>query len=253
MIDLHAHILPGIDDGAKDIYESLEMAKIAVESGITAMVATPHCNIPGMFRNYYDQEFVEVFKMFEEALKEEEIPLILYSGMEVYVTPDILELLKKGKILTINGSRYLLVEFAFEEEPEYVDYMLDKIRESGLYPVIAHAERYRFVQNNLQMVYHWRRKGYLVQVNKGSLMGRFGRRAEYAAYRLLCHNLVSLIASDTHSPYQRTPYMRDVYGELSEEYSEKYLRILFEENPKRICEDKPTVRFELRPFEDEEW
>lgn len=252
MVDIHAHILPGIDDGAADLYDTLEMAKIAVENGVTAMVATPHCNIPGMFNNYYCEDYIELFQETERALEEAGIPLTLYSGMEVFVTSDVPSLLSQGKLLTINGGHYMLVEFAFEEEADYANDMLKRISELGIRPVVAHPERYRFVQDDPQIVYRWRKKGYLVQMNKGSLMGRFGRRTCKTAHRLLSHNLVSVIASDTHSPYQRTPYLLDAYEELAEDYSERYLKVLFEENPMRICQDEPTIRFELRPFVEEE-
>ena len=253
MIDLHTHILPEIDDGAIDLYDSLEMARIAVESGTTAMVVTPHCNIPGMFENHFGEEYIEVFQMLDKALEESAIPLKIYPGMEVFITPDVPELLSKGKLLTINKSRYILVEFAFDEDVSYVQRMLKKIKELGLRPIIAHPERYIFVQEDLQMVYRWRKQGYLIQLNKGSLMGRFGRRAEYAAHSILRHNLVSVIASDAHGVFQRTPYMKDVYEELLEEYPEKYLWVLFEENPRRICEDLPTVKFELKSYNEEAW
>ena len=90
----------------------------------------------------------------------------------------------------------------------------------------------------------------MTQLNKSSLMGRFGRCAYKMAHQLLSHNLVSVIASDAHSAVQRTPYMQDVYEELSKDYSEKYLKVLFEENPRRICNDLPTLRFKLKAFED---
>lgn len=253
MIDIHAHILPGIDDGAEDMYDTLEMASIAADSGVTRIVATPHCNIPGMFDNYYNEEYIRIFQETERVLQKERIPIVLYSGMEVFVTPDVPKLLSEGKILTINGSHNMLVEFDFDEDPDYAQRMLRKIYDLGICPVIAHAERYHFVQDNLQMVYQWRKSGYHVQVNKGSVLGRFGRRAEYASRRLLSHNLVSAIASDTHSPFQRTPYMLDAYESLLEEYPEEYLKILFEENPRRICNDLKTVRFNIRSFEEEEW
>ena len=90
MIDIHAHILPGIDDGAVDMEETLEMARMAVDSGVTAMVATPHCNVPGIFNNYYDEEYIKVFNETEKALKREGIPLKLYQGMEVFVNANTL-------------------------------------------------------------------------------------------------------------------------------------------------------------------
>lgn len=251
MIDIHAHILPGLDDGAEDMYETLEMAKMAVDSGLTAVVATPHCNIPGMYDNYFGKEYVHTFRRTQQRLEEEGIPLTLCMGMEVFVTPDVNKLAAEKKIITLNGSRYMLVEFDFGEEAGYVQEMLEKIKACGIYPIIAHPERYGLVQKRPELVYQWCKQGYLVQVNKGSLLGRFGRRAQATARKLLSHNLVTTIASDAHGFFERTPWMLEVYDKLSGKYPEKYLKVLFEENPKRICQNQPTIRFELKPFDEE--
>lgn len=252
MVDIHAHILPWIDDGASDMEETLEMARMAVESGVTNMVATPHCNIPGLFENYYNREYMEVFMQVREALEKEEIPLVLHTGMEVFGTEEVPELFRAGKLQTLNKSQYLLVEFGFEENPYYVNEMLRRIRSCKIRPVIAHAERYEFVQNNPQIAYEWWKEGYLVQMNKGSILGRFGKKTQKTASRLLRHKLVSVIASDCHSSTQRTPWMLDVKKELEVKYPEKYLQVLFEENPARICANMPTYRFKAVPFETEE-
>ena len=241
MIDIHAHILPGMDDGAEDTQEMLEMAKLAVSSGVTAIVATPHVNFPGVYDNYYDETYMEAFRWTEEKLCEAGIPLQLYMGMEVFVTPDVPRLLEKGVLLTINGGRYLLVEFAFDEEPEYVQDMLRKIAECKVCPVIAHPERYDFLQDNPGLAYEWKKQGYVLQANKGSFTGRFGRRARRMAYYLLDNQLLSVVASDCHGCYQRTPYMLDAYEELSRNYPKEYLNKLFEENPKRICQNMAII------------
>ena len=191
---------------------------------------------------------MDTFRAVEQALAEEEIPLILYAGMEVFVTPELPQLLQEGKILTINGGHYILLEFSFEEEEDYVNDMLEQISAMGLIPVIAHAERYRCVQRNPQLAYEWCKKGYVIQCNKGSFTGRFGDRCAIAAYKLLSHNLVSVIASDAHGHQKRSPYMMDAYEELMEDYEVSYLDILFEENPGRICRDEPVVRMEIKPF-----
>jgi protein-tyrosine phosphatase len=248
MVDIHSHILPGVDDGAADMYETLEMAAMAVASGVTTMIATPHCNIPGSYENYYCDGYVEIFRAVEQALVEEGIPLTLYAGMEVFVTPNLPELLKEGKILSLNGGHYILLEFSFEEEGDYLNEMLQEIRALGLIPVIAHAERYRCVQRNPQIVYDWCEKGYVVQCNKGSFEGRFGKKCANTAFQLLSHNLVTVIASDAHGARKRTPYMMDAYEKLMDKYDVKYLDILFEENPRRICQDEPVVRIAIQPF-----
>ena len=252
MVDLHTHIFPGIDDGAVDLYESMEMAKIAVSSGVHTMVATPHCNIPGMYDNYFGKAYIDIFRKTEEMLIKENIPLMLYAGMEVFVTSDLIEKLSDGKILTLNGGHYLLVEFSFDEDPEFAEHMLEELARVKIHPVIAHPERYEFVKSDMERVYEWRRKGYMIQVNKGSLLGRFGNRSEYVAHELMRHRLVSVIASDTHSPVHRTPYLLDVYEELKQLYPKRYLNMLLEENPMRIIQDRPVLHFEARPFI-EEW
>lgn len=250
MIDIHAHILPGIDDGAADIQDALEMAEIAAESGISAIVATPHCNIPGRYDNYYNDHYKEVFDRTYRAIKREKIPVKLYPGMEVFATEDLLTYLKKGKIITLAESRYLLLEFAFQEDPLWADEILEKLQEMGMKPVIAHAERYEFVQDHLQIVYQWRKKGYVIQVNKGSFPGRFGRRAQETVYQLLNHNLVSVVASDAHSAQYRTPYLLETYDMLREECSREYREVLFYRNPARICSNRPILMPEPIPFEE---
>ncbi len=252
MIDMHAHILPGMDDGAADMRETLEMAEIAVESGVNAIVATPHYNLHGVVDQYTAREYVDNIRHVREILRTERIPLKVIAGMEVFVTPNICKLIEERKIYTINRSRYLLVEFDFGEDPGYVQTMLDQIRRYHICPVIAHPERYEFVQDNPQLVYQWRKQGYLTQVNKGSLLKKFGNRSYITAYQLLNHNLVSVIGSDAHGCQERTPWMMDVHDELAKNYSAKYLDLLFEENPRRICQNQPTIRFQLKSFEYEE-
>ncbi|MBE5892144.1 MAG: hypothetical protein E7286_02050 [Lachnospiraceae bacterium] len=242
MIDLHAHILPGLDDGAADIYDSLEMAEIAARNGVTAMVATPHCNVPGTYDNYYGERYIEVFQKLEQMLQREKIPLTLYAGMEVFMTPEVPELLQKQKLLTINAGHYILVEFDFGEDPRLADRMVRRVRELGLIPLIAHPERYEFIRDDMGLLKSWRSIGCETQVNKGSLQGRFGRRIFHAAHEMMQRDLVTVVASDAHSPFQRTPNMADIYEELAESYSERYLRMLFEENPLRICQDRPVLR-----------
>lgn len=242
MIDIHSHILPGVDDGAADMQETLEMIKMAADSGVTAMVATPHCNLPGAYNNYLGREYKEQFRQVSDAVRRAGLPVQILPGAEVFATWDLAKLIRQGRILTLNGGRYLLIEFSFEEDPQFADDVLQQVEELGVRPVIAHAERYEFVQEIPEIVYEWRKKGCLIQVNKGSVTGRFGRRAQAAAEKMLDDGLVSVIASDAHNPRRRTPYLLDAYEELKKRYSSRYLQMLFEENPRRICENKSTVR-----------
>lgn len=250
MIDIHAHMLPGIDDGAADIYDTLEMAEIAARSGIRAIIATPHCNIPGFYDNYFGIYYKELFVKTYRAIEREKIPVKLYPGMEVFATEDLPRLFQNGEIITLSHSKYLLVEFSVTEDPMFAVRILDKLKELGVKPVVAHAERYEFVQDNPQIVFQWRKKGYVIQANKGSFLGRFGKDARETVYRLLDHNLISVVASDAHSPKYRTPYLLEAYDILREECEKEYRDVLFYQNPARICKNKPILMPEPVSFEE---
>lgn len=245
MIDIHTHILPGIDDGSRDLYESLEMAQIAAEAGTKVMVATPHCNLPRNFRkNFFDEAYRSLFDSTEQAIRAEKIPLRLLPGMEVYITEDLPKLLADGKIMPLNGSRYVLMEFDMDGDPAFARYILPRIRSTGAVPVIAHVERYRFLQEDPLLALQWRKSGDVIQCNKASFQGRFGRRERDTAYYLLDCGLVDVIASDTHRPAVRTPDMGEAYAMLSIHYPEEYLQQLFYTNPGRLCLDQPILRRE---------
>lgn len=248
MIDIHTHIIPGIDDGADEMYDALEMIKLAVRSGTTAIVATPHCNIPGMYENYFGKYYVEQYQKVVEAVKKARIPIQILPGMEAFATEDLPDLIVNGKIMPLNQSKYVLVEFPFDADPDFAFYILKRMKEVGAIPVVAHAERYEFVQDNPHIAYLWQKKGYAVQVNKGSFEGKFGNQPRKAAYRMMSHNLISAVASDAHGYERRTPYMKDIYEELSEDRTKKYMDMLFIENPMRICNNKPVERLEPIPF-----
>ena len=241
MIDIHSHILPGMDDGAQDLYDTLEMLDMAARNGVKAIIATPHCNIPRGFGNYLDEEYKACIQMVREVVREEGIPIRVLPGAEALGTQDLPDYLKAGIIMTLNNSRYLLTEFLFDEDPEFVNRILAEIRELNLIPVIAHPERYKFVQRDPNLVYEWRAKGYPTQINKGSVRGKFGNRAKETAMLLLDHNLVSVVASDAHSPRFRTTNMTRAYSELLENYPEQYVDLLFNENPRRICQNEPLL------------
>lgn len=248
MIDIHTHILPGFDDGAEDIYDTLEMIRMSAESGVSAVVATPHCNLPGMFDNYFGEKYMEVYQKVVNAVQKEKLPVKIMLGMEAFATWELPDLIVEKKIMPLNQSRYVLLEFAFDEDPDYADDLLRRVKHVGARPVIAHAERYEFIQDNPQIAYRWRQRGYVIQANKGSFQGRFGRAAMESAHRMLKHNLVSVVASDAHSPFRRTTYMRDAYAELEMEYPRKYLQLVFHENPRRICANMPILKAKPIPF-----
>lgn len=242
MIDLHSHILPELDDGSQSLQESLAMARMAVDSGVTVMAATPHCADGGA------REVYEAWKLLRRALKENGIPLRLFPGMEIYGTEDTLRLLNEGKLFTLNGSRYPLVEFPFHSDGERETRILHGLCKTGLRPIIAHPERYYYVQYDPEFLNRWHRMGCLMQVNRGSLLGRFGTRIQMMAEELVSRNFASVVASDSHSPRIRTPWMTDVRNLLVREYSPACARTLLLQNPIRILKDDPIAPVEPEWF-----
>lgn len=247
MIDIHTHILPGIDDGSESMEDSILMAKMAAKSGVHTLIVTPHCNMEDTFDNYYGDVLEARFQAFVEAVKQEELPLQVFLGMEVFGTEEVPELLRKGKLITLNHSRYLLMEFAFHEDLTLAEFLITEIADQGYHPIIAHPERYPYVQKHPDIVNDWLERGCSIQVNKGSILGSFGRMARDTALALLEHNLVSLVASDAHSPLRRTTDLSEVYHFIRNYYSEDYADLLLEENPKRIVGDKELIT--LQPVE----
>ena len=243
MTDLHCHILPGVDDGAPDLTEALNMARLAAESGVDTVVATPHCNLPGSGRpNYLDTGLMERVETLRQAIGAEGIPLKLCAGAEVFCTPALGALLDQRRLMTLAGSRYLLMEFYFDESPEFITECLETVTARGMIPVVAHPERYEAVQRFPGHIPEWFSRGYVIQLNKGSILGRLGSRAQTAARWILRRGLAHTVASDAHSARFRTPYMDEIRRYLEEEYGTEYARILLSGNPRRIIRDTPVLK-----------
>lgn len=238
MIDLHVHILPGLDDGSQSMEESLEMARLAVESGVTDLVATPHGNQRGRFDNDVPRILRDELELLRATLREEQVPLRIHLGMEIFSSSDWWERIEDGKLIPLAGSRYYLVEFSFESEPDIIADRLEQLLKNGVTPLIAHPERYYCVQEHPGLVYQWIRMGCRTQINKGSVQGRFGRDAQDTAHEMLRCDLATCMATDAHGAYRRTTYLRDAYDVVAEYYGEKLAHRLTVERPKKILENR---------------
>ncbi len=248
MIDIHTHVLPGVDDGSQSMEDSLELLAIAAESGVDTLVVTPHCNIPDEFDNYASPELLERFRQLDRERREAGIPIRLCRGMEIFATPELPELLQSGRVWTLNDTRYFLMEFAFQEDPDYCRDILRRCRELDYLPIIAHPERYDFIQDDPDIAYEWCTSGYGLQLNKGSILGRFGSEPREMAHLLLRHGLAACVASDAHSPIQRSTYMAELKEYLTDELGESYTRLLLDENPARILSGRELLGYEPIPF-----
>lgn len=236
MLDLHTHVLPGVDDGAATEAEALQMLRNAVASDVQALVVTPHCNVPGMPENYLTSQLKEQFENLCQLARD--LPLQLMLGSEARCTNELPSLLRQGLIPTLNGSRYVLTEFSHGGNASIYKAALRDILEAGFVPLVAHPERYSAVCREPAMVQQWLEMGCHVQLTAGSISGKFGRDIMHTARYLLDRDLVACVASDAHGAEKRTNYLSDTYTHLQLHYGNDYARALLWENPRRICRNE---------------
>ena len=248
MIDIHSHILPGVDDGADSTEEALAMLGIAASCGVSTIVATPHFDPGSGYDNVVSSSLEDRFRRLEYSAGAEGIPVKLVKGMEIFAGEDVPYMLGDGRLWTLGGTKYFLTEFSFTEDPDYCREYLKRCRRHGFKPVIAHPERYVFIQRDPQIAYEWCREGYGLQINRGSLLGRFGEESETTSERLVRHGLVACIASDAHGADRRSTYLKDVKEFLDSEMGEEYSDLLLNRNPARILAGKDLLGFEPYPF-----
>lgn len=240
MIDLHCHILPRVDDGADSAAAACAMAEHALRAGVKTVVATPHCNLRGARLATRGRDYDRALGLFRALLRQHRIPLTVLSGAEVFAhRSNLLPLLESHSLVTLNRSRYLLVEFRFRESGREISSLLAAIARSGLIPVVAHPERYDAVQEHPSLAADWFSRGYILQLNKGSLLGRLGRSAERTSLHLLHHGLAHVIASDAHDPVYRPTGFLSLLPLLERQCPPEYIHLLLEDNPRRIIENQP--------------
>lgn len=197
MIDLHTHILPGVDDGAKNIEDSIEIAKWAFENGIKKIFATPHYIEDEGYNN--SEKNNKILNELNDKLKNLEIDIEILIGNEVFITPEIINLIDNGEISTLNNSRYILIEFPRLQMPLYIEDIIYELRLRGYVPIIAHPERYTKVIEDPNFIHNLISKGALCQLNLPSLLKIYGEKVKETAEILLKHKMVHFIGTDAHS------------------------------------------------------
>lgn len=235
LIDLHCHLLPGIDDGAPDLETALRMARIAHDDGIRTIACTPHI-YPGLYDN--DADAIRgAIATLQVALADAGIDLVLVPGADTHLVPEVLDGVRRGRIPTLNGSRYLLLEPPHHVEPPNFLDSLFQLRAGGIVPVITHPERLSWVEERHATFVRAVEGGALLQITAGSLTGRFGRRARYWAQRFLDEGLVSIIATDAHGASRRPPLLAEARDAAAQQVGADEARRLVEERPAAIIAD----------------
>lgn len=233
LTDVHQHILPAIDDGAKDWEQSLAMLRICREEGIHTVIATPHFD-----RYRYQTEGADLpalVAQLNEKSRAAGIGVQVLLGAEVFCEPGIYSRLRDGKIPTLAGSRYVLVEYGYEEPFSVIEKSIQKLAETGFTVVIAHVERYRCIHEHIRDLYDLK-EDYrtLVQVNASDLMGGAGFMMQRFCKKLLKQDLIDLIATDGHNVANRAPRLRDCASYVAKKKGEAYAEQIFCHNPQRI-------------------
>lgn len=241
-VDLHTHVLPGLDDGARSLEESLLMLRDAAVDGTCEMVATPHHN--DVFRNDAASSADHVQSLQHEAGSKVKI----HSGCEVTIDPDSLQaILEAPEMWTINRTRYVLVEFPPTLAPRLAGRVLSEILNGRLTPIVAHPERMPAFRDDLDTLQSWCRNGAALQVTAGSLDQRFGSHAQQAAMRMVRAGLVTIVASDSHDTVKRPPSLLSAWRRLATEFGDSFAAQVLSVNPGRVVRGESFDTIPARP------
>jgi protein-tyrosine phosphatase len=240
MIDLHSHILPGVDDGAQTLEDSIEMARKAISQGITHLMCTPHHN-NGKYNNPADKIIREVANLQEE-LDKRGLDLTLLEGQEVRLTEFLLTAIQRDEILfTDLDNTYLLIEFPTNEVPIYAEQVFYQLLNRGQVPVIVHPERNAVFREEPNRLVSFLEMGTLTQLTAPSIVGIFGSDIQQTARQMLEHNMLYMVASDAHNLRHRTFLMKEAYKEI-EKIGGKEMVGAMQQMAKDLVNGDPVIR-----------
>ncbi len=229
--DMHCHILPGVDDGARDMKDTERMLRTAHAEGIDRMLVTPHFQCGGRCAEVEElkKQYAKVQELWTQYGTDKE----LYLGSELFYSEGVVDALQAGEALTLNGTRYILVEFPIYVEFPYVLRAVQKLRYAGYRPIVAHVERYEKMQRP-DCMRELMRAGAVMQVNVSTLLGRHGFFARYRMTTYLKKGLVQLVGTDAHDTKERKPVMKECRLYLTKKLGETRAQEILESNPERI-------------------
>jgi protein-tyrosine phosphatase len=234
MVDIHCHILPGLDDGAESLEIAQAMGEMAIADGITHVIGTPHANqnyrfAPGLIRQRRDA----LQAIFAGRL-------VLATGCDFHLNFENLQDIRSDFArYTLNQKSYLLVEFADYSIPPSLDQSLHELQLAGLHPIVTHPERNPLIRAQPERLYKWLRQGCYVQITAQSLWGRFGKSAQEIAEQWLSEGAVHFLASDAHNVTSRPPRLKEAFDRLATTHGEPVARALLVDNPLAAFEGRP--------------
>jgi protein-tyrosine phosphatase len=240
VIDLHSHILPGVDDGAPDLETSLAMARMAVDDGIEVMACTPHF-MPGLYDNEAQDIRYRVASLNDELIAHD-INLALVVGGDAHIRPDFIECLRQDRILRLHDSRYVLFEPSHTTMPPRLEEFMFNILMAGYVPILTHPERFSWIEHNYPVFERLVQAGVWMQITAASITGRFGNRPHYWGQRMLAEGKVHILASDAHNLKSRPPLLTEAYEVAVSELGLDEAKALVLSRPQAVLANEPSER-----------
>lgn len=250
MVDLHFHILPGVDDGVKSIEDSIELSKKAEENGITAIFATPH-HKNGVYENP-KQKILQEVDWLNDRLKEEGINVSILPGQVTRIFGDIVEAYEAGEILTLNHTPYLLIELPSNHVPRYTEQILFDLQMKALRPIIVHPERHDGIMEQPDSLYKLVKKGALTQLSSASVTGELGKKTQKFAFELIEAGMAHFIASEAYDLITRPCNLKEAFEVIEKQFGVE-TRHLLQENAQIVLNNQtvfagPPQRIKRKKF-----
>lgn len=233
MIDFHNHVLPGVDDGPQKIEDSIEMLKHASDNGITEIIQTVHFQHPKMENKNVDYNFlINKINFLQSIIDKNNFNIKMYLSAEVFYLPNLLNIID-NPLVTIGNKKYMLIEFQSNIFPVGYENEFFNIQSKGITPIVAHPERYRFIHNDIGLLQDWIDRGYIIQIDAGSIIGHFGKKIKELAFKMISGGYVHIVGSDAHNNKKRNFCLFEAYDLIEKNFSKKIV-ITMKQNVKEL-------------------
>jgi len=230
LIDTHIHMVPGVDDGARDMDMAIQMLHLAKNEGVNEMILTPHFNSP----RYDNRSVMANYNMLKDYIQTNKIDFEIHLGNEIYLSEEDIAAIVTGQAYTMASSRYLLIELPFHQFYPFHEMMIHDLLENGYRIILAHVERYQIFEDKLQLLQEFVKKGIYCQITADYIINKKTRKR---AFKLIKSGLIHIVASDGHNIATRPPFMKAAYDIVYKTFGRECAQFLFVENPKLVIVD----------------